>query len=264
MKSILLSTAAIFTLATASLAQGANFSVDAFAQGSNTVDATIAGVATAEVDVPLSGQLSATGGLRFNIATEAVDGFYVGVESGLFAATYGDWNDIFIVTSHMRSVNGNPVTMTSLANPALADTQLTLGYANYAAMVGFQNSAVNTDIQNVQVAATFNLPYSVSAAVAVDYNNVTNTTIYGVSAEGSVNVVDVFAAVTYDTQSAYELGVGYAGFDAYVSGSEAQTVNFVGVGYSYAVADTADLWTTVSYNTVTEVPQYAAGFSVDF
>ena len=265
LRTLILATASAIALSGAAFAQEFNFSTDAFVAGTNNTDATLGGQFSASVTQPVGDNLDALAGLRFNLSTEAIDGFYVGLESGPFYVTYGDWQDIFIVGTHMRTVNGNPVTMTTLANPALADTQLTAGYGDLAVMAGFRNNAVNADVQNVQASGVFSLPYEVGVSLAVDYNTITNRTTYGAGASTTLlNDVSLYGAITYDTQAAYELGVGYAGFDAYVAGNEADTVRFVGAGYTYDLAENAALWVTTSYDVTNQDTKHAAGFSVKF
>ena len=250
MKNLLLTTVAVFSLASAAMAADVSgkVSVDVAENAAGNWGATTSfdlGVSASDI-ANASIDLVATPGSDISI-----DGWSLGTTIGTVALSFGDQGGVFV-----EGYNG-----ATLADPAIGDSlQLSMGGASVA--LGFADITADlTDVEKLQAAYALSVA-GADVVAAVDYNLDSSDYVIGATASYAVNdALALGGAVTYGDLFAYEATVSTMGITAYLNGDENTMAQNVGAGYE-AVYGGLTLGADVNYNL--DSSDFTPGVSVSF
>ena len=254
MKKLILSSVAVFSMATSAFAAELGGSVDLdFAENAAGDWAGTMGV---DLDVNAAAGNVALGFEAVDGGAVTLDTWTVGTAVAGVGLEMGD--DLGMMPG---AENG-----ATLADPAMAEAvKVTVGDA--AVAVGFTDwTADVTEISNIQGSYTMGVSgYDVT--VVGDRNLDTDATVLGAEVGGfAVGAASLGGAVTYDVDSelfAFEGVAEVAGVTAYANGDQDDALQNVGGEYTYSLGG-ADLTAGANYNLDTEDFTPTVGVSFSF
>jgi hypothetical protein len=201
-----------------------------------------------------------------------VDEWYLGVNFGATAVSFGDQGDLFDFGG--LEVVGGALTNTNgvLADPEFDNESVIVRHGDFAGLVGFANIGTDVgDIENVQLSYAHDYG-TVNVIGAVDYKIDGGYYILAVAADSNVTEqVNLAATVTYDSAVsvlAYETVATYdyneslsvAGF---LNGDEDELAQNIGAGVVYT-KDGLKAFAEVGYDLDTDEVAPAVGVSFSF
>lgn len=254
MKNVLLSTVAVFALATSAYAGSVGGEVElTFSQ--NDADDYVGAVA---LDLGVAGPV---GGVVLGfVATPGedlkLDTWTVGTVVGGVGLALGNDNNVFVEAEGEQTIAA-PV-MTESVKITTGDASIALGFTDWGSDL--------TDISNIQGAYSLSTAYG-SIKTSVDYNfNSENIVVGAAVSDVQVSTLSLGMVVTYDVDAelaAYEGIAKIAGLTAYVNGDQEDALQNVGGEYAYNLG-AAELKTGVVYNFDTEEITPTAGITFSF
>lgn len=195
-----------------------------------------------------------------------VDEWYIGVNFGATAVSFGDQSDLFSFGG-LEVVGGE-----TLADPADDHESVIIRHGDFAGLVGFSDIGSDVgDIENVQLSYAHDYG-TVNVLGAVDYNINSEDYILAVAADSNVTEqINLAATVTYGSAEdvlAYETVATYdyneslavAGF---LNGDENELAQNIGAGVVYT-QDGLKAFAEVGYNLDTDEVAPAVGVSFSF
>ena len=268
MKNTILTAIAVIGLSASSVYAGeANVTLDGYVvqEKNDSAVYTLSGQADLSFDVTDSVEALVGGEVSFEDAdtTNAeLSEYYVGARlNGATYFTVGRQGDLWL------DGTSRELDSYTLATPESGEYSLIAGHSvgmySGAVLIGYDSDS--EAVTNVQASLELSTPIAFASSVTgvVDYNRLTEDTSFGVTAEGSVSVVDTFVAATYMTDWGYEAGVGYNGLTGFVGGTEADALSHAGAGYVFAIGD-VELWAETVYEIDTDDSVVGAGITFSF
>lgn len=254
MKNVLLSTVAVFALA--STAYAADFGGEVELTFSKNDSGDYVGVVGLDL-----GMVGSAGGVVLGFVGTPdedlkLDTWTVGTTLGGVALALGNDNSVFVEAEGEQTI----------AAPAMTESlKVTAGDAAIA--VGFTDwSSDLTDISNVQGAYTLSTTYG-DVKASVDYNLNSENTVIGAAVSGvQVSSLTLGAVVTYDVDAevaAYEGIAKLAGLTAYINGDQNEALQNVGGEYAYNLG-AAELTAGAVYNFDSEEVTPTVGITFSF
>lgn len=225
--------------------------------GIETDYSTTGGVSSTSVTASVDGNVDRfVAGVKADVETQDLTGWYVGAHVGEAVLTYGDQDGVFSFGGGLNTVGGS-----ILATASTSDRTLTVdGLYGFGVSVGLDTG---TDVQNIQATAQY-----AGVVVGVDYDVDTKDYILGASyAQLVAEDLSIGGIITYDTDVAAELNASYATLGGTVNGfATVDTTGFdaLGVGYDRELSANASAYVEGARDLNTDANTIAVGVSFAF
>lgn len=185
-----------------------------------------------------------------------IDGWSLGMDSGMASFSIGDQGDIF-PGAGLEVVGDN-----TLADPTDNDS-VRVATGDLSLQFGFTDMTDDvSDLSNVQIGYAMTSG-DVSINPVLDYNMDTKDTVFGLDTGYSLGDMALGGVFTYDDDIAYEASVAMNDITAFTNGDESDAFQNIGIGWKKDV-NGMTLFAEGAYNIDTKDTTPALGLSFSF